>query len=206
MSQTQFHDAAAIFAIIAAVGVVLIVLVRLVPTVFTIGLSGLLHRYQLWLAALVAGSATLGSLWFSEHFDWVPCRYCWYQRIFMYSAAVVLVVAALRKDHGAKWYAAPLAGIGLLVSTWHILLEHGVVQESKQCALTTPCATPYLISFGDRDPVTLGPTGFPAITLAVMAFCAFAAILALLLLPEALDTELDDLAELGTESNSGGNS
>lgn len=206
MSQTQFHDAAAVFAIVAALGVVLIVFVRLVPTVFTIGLSGLLHRYQLWLAALVAGSATLGSLWFSEHFDWVPCRFCWFQRIFMYSAAVVLLIAAIRKDHGAKWYAAPLAGIGLLVSTWHMLLERGVVQESKQCALTTPCATPYLISFGGRDPVTLGPTGFPAVTLAVMAFCAFAAILAVLLLPEALDTELDDLAEHGTESNSGGNS
>ena len=45
-------------------------------------------------APLVAGGATLGSLYYSEVVGYVPCTLCWGQRIFMYSLAVVLTVGA----------------------------------------------------------------------------------------------------------------
>ncbi|MEZ5274586.1 MAG: disulfide bond formation protein B [Ilumatobacteraceae bacterium] len=134
-----------------------------------------------------------GSLYFSESGNlWAPCRFCWFQRIFMYSLAVVLVVAAVRRDRSIRWYAGALALIGMLISIWHMLLERGVVSESSECALTIPCATPYYISFGDhRDPTTLGPADWYGITLAVMAFAAFVFILVVLFLPEPLDDALD---------------
>jgi disulfide bond formation protein DsbB len=192
MSSSQLHDIGAVLALIAAAGVLLLVVVRIVPSVLTVNISGAIHRYQLWLAALVAGTASLGSLWFSENFDWQPCRFCWFQRIFMYSSAVVLVVAALRRDRGVKWYVVPLASFGLLVSLWHNLIEHRVVEESTSCSSLTSCANPYDVSFGtlglDSTTGLFESSGVP-ITLAVMAFCAFAAIIALLLLPEALDTD-----------------
>lgn len=188
MSVTELHDVDAILAMIAAGGVVLMILARLIPSVSSVRFLDGLYKWQLPLAALVATTASLGSLYFSEYGNhWQPCRFCWFQRIFMYSAAVILILAAIRRDRGVRWYAVALATIGLLVSLWHNLLERGVVEESKECAATVPCATPYLISFGHRDPTTLRPTGFPSITLAVMAFCGFAAILALLLLPEPLE-------------------
>ncbi|MEM7737254.1 MAG: disulfide bond formation protein B, partial [Deinococcota bacterium] len=34
-----------------------------------------------WLIALVA---TAGSLYFSEVRNFIPCTFCWYQRILMY--------------------------------------------------------------------------------------------------------------------------
>jgi disulfide bond formation protein DsbB len=195
MSVEQVHDFFAVLAIVAAVGVVLLVIARVVPSVPTVRLNDLIYKVQLPLAALVAVTATLGSIYVSEFGNkWAPCRFCWFQRIFMYSLAVVLVVAAVRRDRGVRWYAAALAVIGILLSTWHILLERGVVAESAECAASVPCAVPYLIAFGGaRDPNTLGPVGFPGITLAVMAFCGFAAILALLLLPESPD--VDDLLD-----------
>jgi disulfide bond formation protein DsbB len=189
MSVTALHDFFAILAIIAAVGVVLMVLARIIPAVVCVRFLDVLHKVNLWLAALVATTATLGSLWFSEHFGWIPCRFCWYQRCFMYPLAVILIVAAIRKDRKINWYAVPLATIGILISLWHNLLERGLVEESKACAATTPCAVPNLVSFGHRDEL-LHPAGFPSITLAVMAFCGFAAILALLLLPEPLEADL----------------
>jgi disulfide bond formation protein DsbB len=197
MSVEQWHDFFAVLAIVAAVGVVLLVIARVVASVPTVRFLDLIYKVQLPLAALVASVATLGSLYMSEFGNkWAPCRFCWFQRIFMYSLAVVLVVSAVRRDRGVRWYAVALAGVGILFSTWHILLERGVVSESAECAASVPCATPYFISFGGRDPVTLGPTGFPAVTLAVMAFCGFAAILALLILPEAPDA--DDSADIAT--------
>ena len=63
----------------------------------------------LWIAATVALTATLGSLYFSEVAHYVPCRLCWFQRIAMYPLAVVLVIAAVRRDRAVRWYAGPLA-------------------------------------------------------------------------------------------------
>ena len=68
----------------------------------------------LWLAFLVAATATAGSLYFSEVADYVPCQLCWFQRIAMYPLAVVLLVAAIRRDRSVRWYVGPLAAIGAL--------------------------------------------------------------------------------------------
>jgi len=189
MAVTTLHDIFAVMAIIALLGALSMVAARLIPTVAGVRYLDLLYGAQLPLAALVSVSATAGSLWFSEVEGWTPCRFCWFQRIFMFSSAVILTIAAIRRDRGIKWYAGPLAGIGILISSWQLLLEHGVVQDSKECAATVPCAVPNLISFGSRDAITLGPSSWFSVTLTVMAFSGFAAILALLLTPEPLDNE-----------------
>jgi disulfide bond formation protein DsbB len=192
MSPLGLHDTFAVMALVALGGTVLMVAARFIPAVVCVRFLDVLHRWQLWLAALVATTASLGSLYFSERADppWVPCRFCWFQRIFMYSSAVVLIVAAIRRDRGVKWYAGPLAAIGLLVSLWHNLLERGVVEESNVCSASVPCAIPYRVSFGNYNADGMA-AGFPSITLAVMAFCGFAAILALLFTPESLEDDPD---------------
>ena len=52
-----------------------------------------LTRYGLYLAWLVALTATFGSLYFSEIREFVPCELCWIQRIFMYPLVILLGVA-----------------------------------------------------------------------------------------------------------------
>ena len=194
MSVTQLHDTFAVMALVAFAGTLLMVLARLVPSVASVRFLDALYKVQLPLAALVPTVAALGSLYFSEYGNlWQPCRYCWFQRIFMYSSAVVLLLAAVRRDRNIKWYGVTLASIGLVISAWHILLEHGIVTESNVCAATVPCATPYYVSFGKLLPVDGGidATGLP-MTLAKMAFCGFAAIIALLLTPQPLDELTED--------------
>jgi hypothetical protein len=51
-------------------------------------------RVAVPLAWVVATVTTLGSLYFSEIADFVPCKLCWYQRICMYPLVVILGVAA----------------------------------------------------------------------------------------------------------------
>ncbi|NMD25269.1 MAG: disulfide bond formation protein B [Actinobacteria bacterium] len=190
-SISTLHDVFAVLAIIAMAGAVLMVAARLIPSVASVRFLDALYRVQLPLAALVAITATSGSLFMSEFGEhWIPCRWCWFQRIFMYSLAVVLLVAAIRRDRGVKWFAVPLAVIGICTSLWHILIEHRVVEESSACFTVQSCANPWRVSFGTLDfsTGTLVTSGMP-ITLAVMAFCGFAAILALLLPPEPLNPE-----------------
>ena len=50
-----------------------------------------------WIVALVA---MLGSLYFSEVAHFIPCEYCWYQRIAMYPLVLILGIAAYRQDTG----------------------------------------------------------------------------------------------------------
>ena len=42
------------------------------------------RRNALYVALLVAWVAMCGSLYMSEVLAWIPCTWCWYQRILMY--------------------------------------------------------------------------------------------------------------------------
>jgi len=186
---STIHDIAAMLAIVALVGAILMLAARVIPSVASVRFLDAIYRVQLPLAAIVPVTAMSFSLYFSEGGEqWIPCRWCWFQRIFMYSLAVILTVAAIRRDRRVKWFAVPLAILGICASTWHILIEHRIVEESAACFNVQTCASPWRVSFGTLDfsTGTLVTSGMP-ITLAVMAFCGFAAILALLLTPEPLE-------------------
>jgi disulfide bond formation protein DsbB len=183
------HDLFAVLASIAIVGSLLMAVARVAPSVVAVRSLALVHRVQLPLAAAVAVVASLGSFWMSEFGNHLPpCRFCWFQRIFMYALGVVLLVAAVRRDRGVKVLAVVLAVCGSLFSIWHNLLERGVVQESSACAATVPCGRVYLVSFGHMSDLAQ-PAGFPSFTLASMALCGFLSIIALMLLPEPLDAD-----------------
>jgi disulfide bond formation protein DsbB len=102
----------------------------------------------LWLAWIVALVTTLGSLYFSEVAHFTPCRLCWYQRIAMYPLAIVLLIAALRRDHAIAWYVVPVATIGALFASYQTQLQAFPSQHSSFCTTTDPCTTRYVWEFG----------------------------------------------------------
>jgi disulfide bond formation protein DsbB len=92
------------------------------------------------LAAIVATTATAGSLYLSEGANLPPCRLCWYQRIAMYALALVLVVAAIRRDWHVRPYALALGLTGPVISVYHYLIERFPSWESTtSCEPTNPC-------------------------------------------------------------------
>lgn len=127
-----------------------------------------LRGVALWLAGGVAIAAMVGSLYLSEIVRLIPCKLCWYQRIAMYPIAIMLPIAAWRKDNGIRLYAAVLAVIGLGVAIWHRLMQAFPSLESGACsAVGPPCSAPYIKEFG-------------FVTIPYMALSAFALILVLL--------------------------
>lgn len=159
----------AILAIVAAVGAVAIVVARLlapaVPAAAAAGRAVVGLRGPLTFA--VATVATAGSLYFSESAGYVPCRLCWFQRVAMYPIAVIALVALIRRDRGARWYVLPLAAIGAAISTYHVLIEWGWVNDSESCLLFGPsCADVWFEAFG-------------FVTLALMAWAGFVSIIVL---------------------------
>jgi disulfide bond formation protein DsbB len=102
----------------------------------------------LWLMCAVTGGAMVGSLYFSEVANYAPCKLCWYQRIAMYSIAIITFVAALRRDRKIAPYTIVLAAVGLVVSTYHYVLEWFPTLETSVCSLDTPCTTIWFREFG----------------------------------------------------------
>jgi disulfide bond formation protein DsbB len=129
------------------------------------------------LAFMVAGFAMFGSLWFSEAANYNPCKLCWYQRIAMYSLAIILVIALVRRavtkgdafasQREVTPYAIVLAVLGSVVSTYHYLLEWNPTWESNVCSLDVPCTTIWFREFG-------------FVTLPFMALCGYVSIIILL--------------------------
>lgn len=119
-----------------------------------------MNRYFAYGLLVVSLAGVLGSLYFSEVRHLVPCTLCWYQRIALYPIAVIAAVGIVRRDAGLPYYILPLAVIGLLIASYHVLLEAGVVQEALVvCSTGVSCATP--------QPV-LGP-----ITIPMLSWAAF---------------------------------
>lgn len=99
------------------------------------------------LATIVSVGATLGSLYFSEIRDFIPCEYCWYQRIAMYPLAAILVVATIRRDRRIIPYALVLSVPGAAISIYHYQLQMFPSQGST-CSLDASCAYRWVEVFG----------------------------------------------------------
>jgi len=98
---------------------------------------------------LVAAVATLGSLFFSEIMEFVPCSMCWYQRIFMYPLVLIFLVGLLYPDDKIFKYSFPIVLVGLFFSIYHNLLMWGIIPESVvPCTQGVPCSTEYFEYFG----------------------------------------------------------
>ncbi len=154
-----------LLALVAAAGTVGLVVAR--TTGVGVGIARRVSGRAPELTLAVAGVATLGSLYFSESAGYIPCRLCWFQRIAMYPIAVVALVGLVRRDRDARWYLVPLALIGAGISTYHYLIEWGVLADTESCALFGPgCADIWFREFG-------------FVTLAFMALSGFVTVLAL---------------------------
>ena len=155
----------AMLAIVAGSGAIALAVARIVPA--GAALIDALRPLRLWLAWLVAAASMAGSLYFSEAANFTPCKMCWLQRIAMYPLAVLLLIAAVRRDRGFCIYAIALASIGALISAYHYLIEWRPSLGSGACDITAPCTVPWFRQFG-------------FVSLPLMALCGFAAIISLL--------------------------
>lgn len=70
----------------------------------------------MWVVAL---SATMGSLYFSEIRGYEPCELCWIQRIFMYPLVLIIGIAYLQRNARIAMTTAVLAIIGGAISLYH---------------------------------------------------------------------------------------
>lgn len=159
---------ASVLALTALGGAVTLVAYRLIKGPDAALLLGDNGAY--WLAWMVALTATVGSLIYSEVAHFIPCRLCWFQRIFMYPLSVILLIAAIRKEAVARFYALPLALIGLVISIWHYLVQVYPSLEGGACDPVNPCSSRWVEVFGFISIPFMAGAGFIVIAVLLLLY------------------------------------
>lgn len=102
-------------------------------------------EYGLYLAWIVSLLAVGGSLFFSEVMGYIPCKLCWFQRIFMYPLVILLGMACYKNDRSLISYILPLSILGGMISLYHYS-EQKIPGLAKilPCTEGVPCNTDYI--------------------------------------------------------------
>jgi disulfide bond formation protein DsbB len=130
--------------------------------------NALIARFGLLAGFLIALGGTALSLVYSEYFGILPCTLCWFQRIPLYSALVVSMVALYVRDTRAYRYLIPLSGFGALVALYQHALQMWGAGILPCPATGGDCAKRFLFEFGH-------------VTFPWAAFVSFALIIILML-------------------------
>lgn len=141
------------FVTMNALGVIFlqVFLVALVIGIFTKArwVEWVKKNSQLMLFILFAG-ATLGSLTYSEFFDLAPCMLCWYQRIAIYSNAILLGRGVFLK-RSALGESLTLSLFGLAIAIVHNVLDIFQVSNKYLCETqneVSDCLVQHVSEFG----------------------------------------------------------
>ncbi|MFC1572148.1 disulfide bond formation protein B [Candidatus Eisenbacteria bacterium] len=100
------------------------------------------HYPNLFPAWLVACTALVLSLYFSEGRGWQPCALCWYQRICLWPLVPILGLAILRRASRIVPCLLPQVFIGLLLAAYQVVIQEfvgsdilGICRSGPDCAV-----------------------------------------------------------------------
>ena len=132
-------------------------------------ISGLVERWGVWLALLLALASTAMSLYYSNVLNVPACYLCWLQRAFIYPQVVLFAVALYKRE------AARIADYSIafsVVGSVFALYQH-YIQMTGESPLPCPatggdCIQRFFFEFG-------------YMTFPLVAFSAFALLIALML-------------------------
>lgn len=130
------------------------------------------------LAWVMAVIATLGSLYYSQVAGFLPCEYCWYQRIAMYPLAVILGIAVVNGHRSVRPYVLGLAIPGAAIAAYHFAIERFPGLQVGECNLCVPCTVAWFRKFG-------------LVTIPLMSFVCFAVIITVMLLDKSAAPRAD---------------
>ena len=117
-------------------------------------------------ATSVAVFSSIGSLIYSEVVGFIPCKFCWYQRYFMFPIALFLLIGLFKKSVSKYAY---ISFIGFSIGIYHIYLQNGG-RSGGSCAIDVPCNLKYVDTFGFISIPVMAATAFLTIFLSLLYY------------------------------------
>lgn len=117
-----------------------------ITEVFTITKKSENLLIAIWTVSLVA---TLGSLYFSEVRNYIPCEMCWYQRILMYPILLLSTIAIIQKNAKIALTLVVFSGIGGAIALYHYGIQKlSFLADTAPACKTVSCTSQYIDWFG----------------------------------------------------------
>ncbi len=130
-----------------------------------------MKKYFLYFAWIIALTAMLGSLYFSEVLKLPPCVLCWYQRILMYPLVLIIPIGIVSMDKKVYRYVLPMSVTGMAVAFYHYLLYVKLIPDTyAPCGIGVSCTTRLIEWFGFINIPLLSFISFTLITLLMIFY------------------------------------
>jgi len=98
------------------------------------GLRKYFQKHGMTYGLLAGIVAVVGSLGFSLGYNYPPCDFCWYQRIFHYPNVILFAVAMKYHDARVWTYSIWLSVIGVIIGGYQVLIQFSPrLAESSFC-------------------------------------------------------------------------
>jgi len=88
------------------------------------------------------------SLFYSEIIGFLPCKLCWFQRIFLFSQVVLFGMAYLKKDRKVAHYSFPLLAAGFFVAIYQNFIYYFQASTASCDASGVSCVQRLVDEFG----------------------------------------------------------
>jgi len=132
-------------------------------------IGGFLGRRGLWIGFLLTLGATALTLYYSDVLGFVPCGWCWVQRVFLWPQVILFAVALYKRERAIADYSIALSLFGGAAALYqHYLQIGGTSILPCPASGSGDCAQRILFEFG-------------YITFPLMAFSMFAFLIVLML-------------------------
>lgn len=134
------------------------------------------HIYLLLAQFMISLASIFGSLFFSEVMKFPPCNLCWYQRIFIYPVALIILTGLFLGSKDTNKILTPFISIGLIFAIYHNLVYYKFIQVIVPCTESAPCTAQQLNYLG-------------FITIPLLSLSAFVALMLLNLITIKLESK-----------------
>ncbi|MBU0612364.1 disulfide bond formation protein B [Patescibacteria group bacterium] len=91
-----------------------------------------IKEHFLIIGFIISFFAVLFSLFYSEIVGFLPCKLCWFQRVFLFSQVVLFGMAYVKKDRKVARYSFPLLAAGFFITLYHIFIYY-FAEELASC-------------------------------------------------------------------------
>ncbi|MBX4210709.1 disulfide bond formation protein B [Candidatus Parcubacteria bacterium] len=128
-----------------------------------------LGRYGNLYGFIVALSALVASLIFSNIIGFTPCELCWVQRIFLYSQVPLLGLALWKRDTKISDYSIILSVLGFVVALYHSYTQLGGHSLTACTTAGGACSKIYFVEWGYVTIPSMALTAFALLLLFMIA-------------------------------------
>lgn len=134
---------------ISTIGLQAFIIAIIIAWIMKAPFASFVAKHSSLILAVVFTGAVLTSLVYSEVYKFAPCILCWYQRIFIFSIAILSYTAPFAKSSLLRLQVLLFSSIGLAIAMFHKYIELFPQSGISVCGADgVACDTLYVFQFG----------------------------------------------------------